>query len=44
MKMSYVVDRRQIGVGFNWDGSSNRVLGTSESSQFAQKDDKKEDC
>ena len=36
MKMSYVVDRRQIGVGFNWDGSSNRVLGTSESSQFAK--------
>ena len=34
--MSYVVDRRQIGVGFNWDGSSNRVLRTLESLQFAK--------
>ena len=44
MKMSYVVDRRQIGVGFNWDRSSNRVLGTLESHryQFAKIATKKE--
>ena len=25
--MTYIVDRRQTRIGFNWDRSSNRVLG-----------------
>ena len=25
--MTYIVDGRQTGIGFNWDRSSNRVLG-----------------